>query len=602
MMMTLHSVLHFLRTLLSGSRIDARLVIVVINSLFSVGAVAAALAFPNVGANWFSKIEQLCGKLARRRRLAVLAVGLLALGARAAVLPIQPIPQPVVHDEFSYLLAADTFAQGRLTNPTHPMWKHFESIYILQKPSYMSKYYPGQGLVLAAGQVVAGHPFWGVWLSLGLMCAALCWMLQGWMPPGWALLGGLLSVYRFATFSYWGSSYWGGALAAIGGSLVLGALPRLRRNPRVRHALLMGLGLAILANSRPYEGFFLALAAALVMAGCLLRKEGPTAGTVIRRVVAPLLIVLALTSCAMGYYFWRVTGSPFHIPYLVYEKTYNPVPYFPWQSMRAVPDYHNQVMKDFYLGWQLRQYQFARQHPGKWELEKARDLVRFFLGPLLMMPVIALLLAMPGKSISGLTKPSKSRRLLFLCALPLAGMALAVPFFPHYAAPLTSALFALVVMAMRHLRLWQWGSRPVGRQLVRVIPVMAVALLVLHTSLLLGQRALSAPSQEFTRAPVLAQLRGYSGDQLVVVQYSPHHKIDNEWVYNDADIDAAKVIWARDMGTCSNEELIRYFRDRRVWLLAADESPPKLFPYPSMEENAASSPRVKPCGGAPSGR
>jgi hypothetical protein len=162
--------------------------------------------------------------LASRQLLACAVIMCLALGLGAALLPRLPIPQPLYHDEFSYLLAAYTSTQGRLTNPSHAFWQHFETFHLLTQPTYISKYQPLQGLVLAFGQKFFGEPWIGVYRSMGLMCASICWMLQGWTSPPWALLGALLFTLRVGVFSSWVTTYGGGSVPAIGGALVLGAV------------------------------------------------------------------------------------------------------------------------------------------------------------------------------------------------------------------------------------------------------------------------------------------------------------------------------------------------------------------------------------------
>ena len=89
------------------------------------------------------------------------------------------------------------------------------------------------------------------------------------------------------------------------------------------------------------------------------------------------------------------------------------------------------------------------------------------------------------------------------------------------------------------------------------------------------------PAGNVGRARVLASLSAMDGRQLAIVRYGAgHNAIMNEWVYNRADIDGSKVVWAREMDAAENRELLKYFRDRRVWLVEADETPPRVSPYP----------------------
>jgi hypothetical protein len=549
----------------------------------AAACVPVALMWPRLGDPWFSRMEARFSAVAQRRTLAVVAVGLLALGLRLAFLPMLPIPQPKVSDEFSYLLQSDTFSHGRLTNPTNPMWVHFETFQENWQPTYASMYYPGFGAFLAFGQVVMHHPFWGVWLSSGLMCAAICWALQGWMPLGWALLGGLLAVIRLGSFSYWADSYWGGTVTALGGALVIGALPRIKRNRRVRDSLLLALGMSLLAYTRPYEGLFFCVP--VLIALLWWAKSGVISGKpFLGRVAVPVVLVMFIALAGLGFYFYRVTGSPFTTPYQVNMRTYG-LMYFPWEKIRTV-SYHHREMQAFYgggsvVGW----YEMFWHHPLKLQFLKAFVIWMFYFGPVLTLPWLAWLFTRPRENFTKSLSP-ELRFLLLLCAVTYFSCMLTIYIGqPHYVAHLAIVFYAITLLMMRDL--YDSGIASL-RFIARAVSLICFVLLVARIAAPLVHLEpkpswirtwCSQDEQNLERARVLKELEHMPGKQLVIVHYRPNHDfILDEWVYNNADISGSKVIWARDMGP-QNEELVKYFSDRHVWLVEPDYNPPRLSPY-----------------------
>ncbi|MEW6490793.1 MAG: hypothetical protein AB1578_23135, partial [Thermodesulfobacteriota bacterium] len=424
---------------------------------FEAAAVAlvAALALwsPRLAARWCRRGCRRLALLARRRVWAVALVGALAL-ATSTTLSAVRWPVPRVQDEFSYLLAADTFAEGRLANPTPALPEHFESKHILVRPTYQSKYPPAQGLFLALGQVLTGQPLAGVWLSWALACAALTWMLQGWVPPRWALVGGLLAVAHLGgmdewlrgRYLYWSQSYWGGAVALLGGSLLFGGLRRIRNRPTACASAALGLGLAVLALSRPFEGFVASLPAGVLVLAWALgvgRKtpggEGPAAPPVpdrartdpappqakggrrgkkgssgsrpqgasggrraseappaqeIRRprtwaapALLPAAAALVLGASFLGYYQYRVTGSPWQMPHRVHEVSSGTTPHFVLSWLRSDPSEAGadedrgsdaDLREDRRRSW--LSYEYPRRYRWLWS---------FYLGPALTLPFLA---------------------------------------------------------------------------------------------------------------------------------------------------------------------------------------------------------------------
>ena len=162
---------------------------------------------------------------------------------------------------------------------------------------------------------------------------------------------------------------------------------------------------------------------------------------------------------------------------------------------------------------------------------KLNNLWAFFLGPALTLPLL-----LCGRRL--LRK--RPIRLSLLAGVPaLAGVLLCQVIGPHYLAPATALFFALVVQGIRHLwrgRLWL---------LAPAIPAIVALTLALSFLLPAGKHPHSwccVTPGNVARVEILQQLQTQPGSTLVIVRYRFEHSPHAEWVYNEADIDHAKVV------------------------------------------------------------
>jgi len=548
--------------------------------LVSEGMIAiGAFVRPRLFSRALHGAETLIYRLAAHRWASIVLIGALSVAGSAGVALLTRMPVPFINDEFAHLLAADTFASGRLSNPTHPMWIHFESFHINQKPTYVSKFPPAQGLILALGQVLTGRPIVGVWLSSGLACGAICWMLQGWFRPGVALMGALLAVLQIGICGYWTQSYWGGMMAALGSALVFGGLVRIYSRVSTGASVALGLGLAILANSRPFEGLLASLPVFVVLGLWYFGKPSADRPAMFRKVAIPICAIGLTTLMAMGYYNFRQTGDPLVNAYQVNMATYQVQSMFSWQKFHTPPEYHHAVMRDYYVPRDLDTARFERyiRSRAPTALGHVLNLWQFYAGVPLTVPFLVGALVMSPLIWSALAT------ILTTCGGLILG---SIWVSPHYAAPITGPFFLVVTHGWRRLRVYRFRDRRTGLFLARGLVALCVVTLGIRVfaAHLEGGPA-GIPPWPYQRAAILRQLEQTGGYHLILVRYGENHQPQDEWVYNRADIDRARVVWAREMDPEHNRVLIAYFHTRSVWLLEPDAPSDKLVPYPALSSH-----------------
>jgi hypothetical protein len=409
-----------------------------------------------------------------------------------------------------------------------------------------------------------------------MLCATLGWALEGWLPPVWAFAGSLLGLARIGIVSYWTESYWGGTCAAIGGALVIGALPRLMRRSRPSVALAFAAGLAILANTRPYEGLVLAAVSTVMLAFALARRPFSMVH-LWRAVLLPMALLLVPVFAWMGYYNYRVTGHALEIPYLVHDRQYVVQPPLLWQTHpNTATVYNNAFLENFWTVAAANENRFAREHWLKAHISDLIGLGRFFLG----WPLAACMICFARP----LWRDPAARCALVLAAGFYAGVAWDARLFPHYAAPATALVYILAASSLRAARNAWPGTFAERRYLTW--GVLAVFLVTTGMALLTPEnRYLFGPIDYHVlakHASINERLAQQPGQHLVLVHYGSRHEMYEELVFNQAGLEQSRVVWARSLGPEKDRQLIQHFSGRDVWLLEEDGDL-KLTPVNQLE-------------------
>jgi hypothetical protein len=521
-----------------------------------VGLLAGAMVFllaPPKHAGWLAKAARALRRSARHRASWVAVFTLLGPCIRLVLIPLAPVPSPAVHDDYVNILAADTLLHGRLANPPHPFSDHFETIYVLQRPTYSAEYPLGTPAFLAAGWKLTGKPWYGMWMAMALCCGAVAWMQYRWLPLLAAWTGGLLFSLVFGISSYWMNSYYGGAVPAAGGALVFGALPGMARGLFRRNAIILSAGWTLVWFTRPYESLIVGLIAGLVILRSLWRCWGtPAAG----KLGAAIILIGAAVALDFGgfcYHNWRVTGHPLLHPYSLSQQRYGVPSALFWQ--KDIPEPPNLTPQQERVYWWTR----SLAHRGLLRWADLKKIWALYIGYPLTIPLLA-----------GMISASpKARALSLFLGICLFWSLIFPETQPHYLAAATGMFLALASRGLLLITRWSVGGRPAGTALAIGLSVgwALASLRVLYAWYLFG-----APAPVKPAAALARQLESAPGGQLVFVRYGPRHNLHEEWVYNRADIDHAKVVWANDLGEERNQQLIRYLGDgRQVWLVEPDD-------------------------------
>ena len=468
---------------------------------------------------------------------------------------------PQTHDEFGYLLAADTFLSGRIANPTPFSPASFEYFHILVEPVYAAKYPPLQGFFLAAGTLLSGYPIAGVWLSGVLASLAVYWLLRFFFSPAWSLFGTVLWIFAPLNI-LWLDSYWGGHVAVIGGALMIGAVFRFLRNGEKKYLFIWGAGIFILLNSRLYEAAMLTGILVFLFFWDAFAKR--RFGREFYRTLAAVFLMIGANLLVSGFYNYSVTGNPLLLPYRLHHSQYHRTPLFVFGTPDAPKPSVPPIVSKLDERWLAEFEQRYKNAPSAvfWSVSRI-PLYLFWLArsPFLIGLFLAgLVLSLAGKCIE------RWRGVPLTLAFFIFGLLLTTFTGDRFVAPVVCLFIAVGALAARQI----YEKVAFLRFSVLSLP------LVVGLGFLYGltpeksdiERPPIDPQNIASRAELESYLNAQPGGDLVFLETENAFPADARfYVYNRADIEKAAIIFAHKLTPEQNAALIGHFKDRKVWLL-----------------------------------
>jgi hypothetical protein len=318
----------------------------------------------------------------------------------------------------------------------------------------------------------------------------------------------------------------------------------------------MGLGLVMLAVSRPFEGFLISLPAGALFLIWLARRRGADLRRAVSTAVLPTVLVLAVGAGWVGLHNRAVTGSALTMPYTLYMDKYPVVSIFVWEKVPPQPRYRHWILQRFQS--RHRAALMTGNPPGinhRAVSKRFGYLHETFVPGITWAPFLLLPFALRDRWTA---------YALGCCLFMLGGQLLTLPPMPYTSAPATGLFFLLVVQGVRVLERRKLGRLDMGK--AAVISVLAI-FTVQSAAQAREDNRHRWVSIENDRPRIEADLAARGGRHVVIVRYGPKHNPQTEWAYNLADIDSQTVIWAQDRGEILNRRLVEYFDDREAWLL-----------------------------------